>query len=359
MTTPEDAFHLLADLFTSRGNEVLDIDIIPSTLESPFIKHGTSIGVTKKYLVQAFTVARQLFIKRLMPMTSNDFDAEVSNSNQSTESKVPKHIITEIMLLFDSEHLTACNWRKKWLLAAISRYNETNQATSSSEKMLETELTLMQTYQGSPLSRHTKSPTLWSHRLWVLDVLTRMRRPTISTLLNLERAELDIVLRAGMLHPKNFYAFTYMRKLHSYIADVSKDQGNAGQMDRAAASLVDPTLTWCLSHPRDISGWMFAMYLLDQSEDADLRSGTVRRVLQFALKIGWEGESLWTFIDQATRQFGLESVISETFSDESDKIMSDETRPSRSLPKWPWRNRLSQAQAYWAAAASGARDDQP
>lgn len=357
MTTPEDAFHVLADLFTSRGNDVLDIDTTLSTLEAPFIKHGTSIGVTKKCLVQAFTVSRQLFIKHLMPMTSTDFEAEVSNSNQSTELKVPKQIITEIMLLFDSEHLTACNWRKKWLLAAISRDNETSQATSSSEKILETELTLMQTYQGSPLSRHTKSPTLWSHRLWVLDVLTRLRRPTVSTLLKRERAELDIVLRAGVLHPKNFYAFTYMRRLHSYITDISKDQGDADadadQMERAAASLVDPTLTWCLSHPRDISGWMFAMYLLEQSADADLRSGTVRRVLRFALKIGWEGESLWTFIDQATRQFGLESVISETFS--------DGTRPSRSLAKWPWRNRLSQAQAYWAAAAaaaSGARDDQ-
>ncbi|CAI7595460.1 unnamed protein product [Penicillium pancosmium] len=348
MTTPEDAFHLLADLFTSRGNEVLDIDTTLSTQESQFIKHGTSIAVTKKCLVQAFTVARQLFIKHLMPMTSTDFEAEVSNSNQYTELKVPKQTITEVMLLFDSEHLTACNWRKKWLLAAISRCNETNQqATSSPEEMLETELTLMQTYQGSPLSRHTKSPTLWSHRLWVLDVLTRMRRPTVSNLLKLERAELDIVLRAGVLHPKNFYAFTYMRNLHSHIADISKDQGDsdadadAGQMEGAAANLVDPTLTWCLSHPRDISGWMFAMYLLDQSADADVRSGT----------IGWEGESLWTFIDQATRQFGLESVISETFS--------DGTGPSRSLPKWPWRNRLSQAQAYWAAAASGARDDQP
>lgn len=272
------------------------------------------------------------------------------------------------MLLFDCEHLTACNWRKKWLLAAISHDNESNQAASSSsfstpERMLETELTLLQTYQCSPLSRHTKSPTLWSHRLWVLDVLSRMRKSTASTLLKLERAELDIVLRAGELHPKNFYAFTYMRKLHSYIADVNKNQGAADadsdQMNRAAASLVDPTLSWCLSHPRDISGWMFAVYLLDQSAGSDLRSAAVRRVLRFALSIGWEGESLWTFIDQATRQFGLESVISETFCDEPDKIMSDDT--VLSLPKWPWRTRLSRARAYWASATTtpSARDDQP
>lgn len=347
---------------------MLEIEIIPSTLETPFLKNGTSIGFSKKFLVQAFTVARQLFIKWLMPMTSNDFKAEVSTSNQSTELKVSKQFITEIMLLFDCEHLTACNWRKKWLLAAVSRDNETDStassfSSSSSERILETELTLLQTYQCSPLSRHTKSPTLWSHRLWVLDVLTRMRRSTASTLLKLERAELDIVLRAGELHPKNFYAFTYMRKLHSYIADVSKNQGaaeaDAGQMNRAAASLVDPTLRWCLSHPRDISGWMFAVYLLDQSEDTDLRSVAVRRVLRYALSIGWEGESLWTFIDQATRQFGLEFVMSETFCDEPDKFMSDET--VLSLPKWPWRTRLSRARAYWASSttAPSARDDQP
>ncbi|CAI7639604.1 unnamed protein product [Penicillium manginii] len=358
MTTPEDAYHLLVDLFTSR-----EIEIIPSGLGDPFLKHGTSVGITKKLLVQAFTVARQLFTKRLMPMTSKDFDAEVSNLNQSTEPEVPNHIITAIMLLFDCEHLTACNWRKKWLLAAISHHNKTNQPASSSsspEAMLETELTLMQTYQCSPLNRHTKSPTLWSHRSWVLDLLTRMRRPTASTLLKLERAELDIVLRAGVLHPKNYYAFTYMRNLHSYIAEASKEQGaaDAGQTDYAAASLVDPTLTWCLSNPRDISGWMFLIYLLVQSADTDLRSGAVRRVLRYALRIGWEGESLWTFVDQASRQFGLESVVSEAFCDESDKIIPNDT--GLPLPKWPWRNRLSRAQAYWAAgtAASGARYDQ-
>lgn len=354
MTTPEDAFYQLAGVFISRHNEVLEIEIIPPSLGAPFLKDGFSIGITKKALVQAFTVARRLFAKRLKPMSPDDLYTDIST--KSTDSEIPSHVITEIMLLFDCEHLTACNWRKKWLLAAILR-REMDQA--SLQEILETELTLLQTYQCSPLHRHTKSPTLWSHRLWVLNSLNRIRKSSSATLTELGRAELDIVLRAGELHPKNYYAFTYMRNIHAYIAHAIKDQdqdqdqdqgdASAGQVDCIAAGLIDPMLNWCLSNPRDISGWMFAKYLLDKSADLD-RADAVRRVLRFALDVGWEGESLWTFVDQAVRQFDLESVINEALSHEAepDKKISDPTAPHP--PKWPWRNRLARARTYWLAA---------
>lgn len=373
MTTPEDQFNLLAEVFKNRDNKVLEIEIIPSSLGSPFLKDGHFIGITKKALAGAFTIARFHFIKHLIQMSESDFEADVSKQDQkqkqSSESEIPNHVITEIMLLFDCEHLTACNWRKKWLLAAIS-HHETNQTSPSSpslEKILQAELTLLQTYQCSPLHRHTKSPTLWSHRLWVLNALIGLQKPTTSNLLKLQRNELDIVLRAGELHPKNYYAFTYMRNFHSFIRQLIQDQSDedASHVDvepergSTTAVLIDQTLKWCQTNPRDISGWTFAIYLLDQSGDFDIRAESLRRVLRFALDIGWKGESLWTFIDQMSRQFGLEDVITETLASEKEKeteagtegagkTVSDQTHLRA---KWPWRNRLSQAEVYWAGAS--------
>lgn len=357
MATPEEAFNLLVSVLSSRHKQVLEIEIIPSSLGSSFLKDGNSIGITKRALVQAFLHARQLFTKRLKPMSSNELFADIQQcgKHESEYIEIPSHIITEVILLFDCEHLTACNWRKNWLLAAISRRGESEKISSTFlEEMLETELTLLQSFQCSPLHRHTKSPTLWSHRLWVLGFLIQMRKSDISALKKLERAELDIVLRAGELHPKNYYAFTYMRNVHSTIVRAIQDQCGDGQMDCDMKDLIDSVLKWSLSSPRDISGWMFAIYLLDQREDFEISANAVKRVLRFALGVGWEGESLWTFVDQATRKFGLEDILDETFRLEFKQTETDSIELSSG--KWPWRNRLSRARAYWASAAIESSD---
>lgn len=350
MATPEDAFNLLVSVLSSRHKQVLEIEIIPSSLGSPFLQDGNFIGITKKALSQAFVLARQIFIKRLKPMSSNELFADIQQQGESEPNEVPSHIITEIILLFDCEHLTACNWRKNWLLAAISSRSATDQISSTFlEEMLEKEFTLLQSYQCSPLHRHTKSPTLWSHRFWILGFLIQMRKSDIDALKRLERVELDIVLRAGELHPKNYYAFTYMRNVHSSIVRAIQDQSGDDRMDCGVNDLVDSVVKWCLSSPRDISGWMFAIYLLDQREDFELRANAVKQVLRFALGVGWEGESLWTFVDQATRKFGLEGVLDETFRLEFKETGSDSI--ASSSVKWPWRNRLSRARAYWSSVS--------
>ncbi|OQD72393.1 hypothetical protein PENDEC_c021G05720 [Penicillium decumbens] len=305
MTTPDNAFQDLAGVFSSRDNNVLEIEIIPSSLGSSFLQDGHSVGITKKALVQAFTIARQHFIKHLMPMSEDDLRVEHLKKGLDSTSP-PDPVITEIMLLFDCEHLTACNWRKRRLLAAVTHcLNGADPA--STIYLLETELTLMASYQCSPLHRHTKSPTLWSHRLWVLSQLFQVRSLSPLALLSLERAELDIVLRAGELHPKNYYAFNYMRQLHLLLANTFTDVP-CSTMDLA---LVTPVLDWCLANPRDISGWMFGKYLLEHVPDQRVRQDAIGRVLRFARDVGWEGESLWTFIDQAIRHFDLEIVVDD------------------------------------------------
>ncbi|KAJ5438492.1 Protein prenyltransferase [Penicillium daleae] len=352
MTIPDDAFQQLASVFASRGNEILEIEIIPPSPGSPFLQDGCSIGITKKLLVQAYTVARKLFFKRLMPMTGDDLFANLPNNSQS-HGIISDLVTTEIMLLFDCEHLTACNWRKRRLVAALARRHDAPDRRSQLIQILKTELTLLQSYQCSPLHRHTKSPTLWSHRLWVLKQLLKLEDQSPETLLALERAELAVVLRAAELHPKNYYAFTYMRQLHALLAMIpveTKDPSSLAVL--FANKLVDPVLDWCLANPRDISGWSFGIYLLSHVPERQLQVDAVGRVLRFARDVGWEGESLWTFVDQAVRQFDLESVVEDTILYDKEGHEPVPTVAEPSSTKWPWRARLARARAYWAVYGS-------
>lgn len=340
MTTPEHAFQRLVGAFSSRNNQVLEIEIIPSSLGSPFLQDGCSVGITKKALVQAFTVARQLFIKRLMPMSKKDFDVCFLEKPVETDA-VPGSVITEIMLLFDCEHLTACNWRKRRLVAAVMLY-------PNAEELLQTELTLMATYQCSPLHRHTKSPTLWSHRLWVLKQLLLIQPRSKEALLRFVRAELDIVLRAGELHPKNYYAFSYMRHLHAIFIDLLVDARERSDWTLVLArTLLNPVLDWCLANPKDISGWIFGKYLLDNAPELQLRVDAIARVLRFARDVGWGGESLWTFIDLTARQYGLEDVVDEILCTDQGAISASQTIDQYTQEKWPWKTQLDKARAYW------------
>lgn len=319
---------------------MLEIEIIPSSLGSPFLRDGCSIGITKKMLVQAFTVARQLFIKRLMSMSEDDFGASLLEKKVEANT-MSDSVITEIMLLFDCEHLTACNWRKRRLLAAVA-------LRPNPAELLETELTLMATYQCSRLHRHTKSPTLWSHRQWVLRQLLLIQPKSREDLLKLKRAELDIVLRAGELHPKNYYAFSYMRQLHVLLANSVDIQERSEWTSALARTLLDPVLKWCLSNPTDISGWIFGKYLLDNVPELQIRTDAISRVLRFARDFVWEGESLWTFIDQTARQYGLESVVDEALCRKEGLAVSDSQTGGRyAQEKWPWKTQLGKAKAYW------------
>lgn len=353
MSNPKDAFQELVRIFSYRDNQVLEVEIIPPSLGATFLHDGCSLGITKKALVQAFTVARQLFFDRLMLMSEDDLqtsfpiDAQSRNANSA---------ITEVMLLFDCEHLTACNWRKRRLQAAMTHCPDISNQTSTATELLEAELSLMSSYQCSPLHRHTKSPTLWHHRLWVVVHLLQRRHWSSEDLLKLQRTELDVVLRAGELHPKNYYAFSYMRQLDVLLAaTVEKTTGQPTWEDHSAQSVLERVVVWCLANPRDISGWSFCLYVLHNVPEQRSRVNALERVVKFALNVGWEGESLWTFVDQASRQFGLESVVEDTillhYNQETGPRGPKMTQDSRQ--KKSWQTWLAQARVYWVVDGQG------
>ncbi|KAJ5144077.1 Protein prenyltransferase [Penicillium bovifimosum] len=339
MSNPKDAFQELVRILSSRDNQVLEIEIIPPSLGASFLQDGCSVGIAKKALVQAFTVARQIFFDRLIPLSENDLQVSISEAQYGNADSV----ITEVILLFDCEHLTACNWRKRRLRAALACNK-----TAVAQELLEAELTLMSSYQCSPLHRHTKSPTLWHHRLWVVGHLLGNRHWGSGELLELQRTELDGVLRAGELHPKNYYAFNYMRQLCVLLSDtVASVAEQPIWKTESALSIIDPVINWCLANPRDISGWSFGIYVLSNVAGPQYRVRTISRVVEFALNIGWEGESLWTFVDHASGQFGLESVVEDTMALHSgqatrfsDSPTAPEGRHNKSWQTWLARARV-------------------
>ncbi|KAL4734367.1 hypothetical protein BDV11DRAFT_56429 [Aspergillus similis] len=344
-----DAFRDLFRIFANRYDRVLEFEILPPAF-GPILEDGCSIGITKKYLVQAFVIARRTFLDSLTAKSSSqNIDEAASSKTPLLESegvKVDKRlaIASEIILLFDCEHLTACNWRKRKLSALFTSDLETL------IRALDIELSLMTTYLCSPLHRHTKSPTLWQHRQWVQTHLVRLRKPDYKGVEGLFEAELSVVLRAGELHPRNYYAFTYLRQIHRILAESGGLKSEEWRV-QLAQSVIRSTLDWCLAHPADISGLMFLLYLLEGVPDTALRLEIVGKVARFALDIGWEGESIWTFVELATRKFELLEPLdqSSTYPWAVLRAASSLKIQVDSKAGIPWRTWLERARVYWAA----------
>ena len=338
----DNVFGELTGVFATRNthNQILEIEILPSSLGlGPLVHDGCSLGITKKALVQAFVKARQVFLK-----AQDSRDVWLYEDENILRS-------SEILLLFAPEHITACNWRKRrlmWILrgTSTSAGTETDDAhrrNIDTSAMLDRELTLTSSFLCSPLHRHTKSPSLWQHRFWVLcrilDVGSRDLSEGVQSIL---QSELSTVLRAGELHPRNYYAFNYMRQLHSFLLPTPPSvKTKTERSEETSATLLDQTISWCLAHPRDISGWMFGLYLLQgMSNKEDVHARTVNKVVHFALDIGWTGESLWTFVDMAARRIGIVNGA----------LGSLARVPGGEDPlKTSWKTWLARAETFWAA----------
>lgn len=323
LSTPEQAYAELAKIFTTRHehNQTLEIEILPPGFGT-LLHDGCSVGITKKVLVGAFVAARRVFFEKQNSTSTKEEMYEDENVLRASE----------IIILFAAEHATACNWRKRRLIRMLEARNDDTLET------LDTELTLTASYLCSPLHRHTKSPTLWQHRLWALRRILSIRelRETPEAIRSLLQSELSIVLRSGELHPRNYYAFSYMRQLHTLLSKTGPET------EDITIALLGRTVSWCQANTRDISGWMFVLYLLEAIPDRrDVQTRVVGTVVRFALDIGWTGESLWTFVDLAIRNTGVVDAVRCLLD-----ISAGECNGT-ALPGKSWKAWLGMAEAYW------------
>lgn len=165
---------------------LLEIEFLGKELLLPadthFLVEDDSIAIPKKSLVLAFLSARRLFFDHDRTLGAQE-DLIMDTS--------------AIMLLMDPEHVTAANARKKVLSQSIKS------DAQDVKSRLDFEFSFIDSLLTSPLHRHTKSPNLWGHRKWLVDVC--LSHPTLFRAISLEHELLDIVMKAAERHPKNYY----------------------------------------------------------------------------------------------------------------------------------------------------------
>ncbi|KAF3032305.1 hypothetical protein E8E12_004030 [Didymella heteroderae] len=277
-------YESLCRYFDEHENEVIEIEILPPAIEptdgEALMQDGSSLGIPKKALVLAFMAARQTF-----------FD---NKGNGRTDPKALQ--ATKVILLFDPEHITAANFRKRRMLALRDADD-----MLVYQKALMAELCFLDSILTSPLNRQTKSSTLWWHRSWLLRLIAPLELKSASgkRIAAIISAALDSVCKSGERHPKNYYAWQYARRLVAALGRVAAEVDAPFPFDWVVSAFSDRVCNWCFKHPSDTSGWSFLLFLLARLDPVDERDEIVEKVLQYAAKVKSENESLWVFVRNA------------------------------------------------------------
>lgn len=296
------------------GPELLEIEILGKSHaiepSRSFLRDGNAIGISKLALVRAFTVARHILLRHLQDAAQDSGAEELDAS-------------TAVLLLMDGEHLTAANTRKRLLLRRLSKPGIAKMA-------LDRERTFVDSLLTSRLHRHTKSPTLWNHRRWLL---TQYRANALTTSI---AEDMKTVMVSAERHPRNYYAWCHARFLVSL-----EGQKPATHEDKAVWDL---TKKWCFTHHNDVSGWSFLYHLGSQTihGNTDALLAVFRQTLGFARTLSWRNESVWWFLRTTGAQLPLSPEDDGLLREVQQKLIdeADETCASRKMldDAWQWYN---------------------
>ncbi|KAF2035499.1 protein prenylyltransferase [Setomelanomma holmii] len=268
----KQAYAALTKYFRAHDKQVVEIEVLPPAIQPPdglLLQDGRCLGVPKEILALAYIEARTRFF------------ANVKDGNYHSLALEA----TKVMLLFDPEHLSAANFRKRRLVALRAKTSPDGELIY--RKAVKYEFCFLDSILTSPLHRQSKSPTLWYHRFWLLMLLCPNGLRDVPEQLRADfwRTELSTVCKSGERHPKNYYAWQYARNLMSRIDD-----------REAMVDCAQHIKDWCCKHPSDISGWSFLAYLIPEMERAWERENIVRDVIRYAMNFHSENESLWMFL---------------------------------------------------------------
>jgi len=264
---PSAAYQAISDVLVSSRSPsegLLEIEILGSTHGLPdgvfVLQDGPAVGVSKLGLVGAFLAARKMLAAHL--------DGSLTRTDDELSAA------TAIILLMDPEYLTAANTRKRMIEARLSSHEDASELLMKEKQFVDSLLT-------SRLHRHTKSPTLWSHRRWLLCTLASLNMPTdvLADLIN-------VVFVAGERHPRNYYAWCHARFLIRQAGENS------------SPDVLEAVKTWCFKHHTDISGWSFLYFLLNLGESVDISTSSliISQVLALVESLGLTNESVWVFL---------------------------------------------------------------
>ncbi|KAL9138430.1 MAG: hypothetical protein Q9175_000361 [Cornicularia normoerica] len=289
---------------------VLEVEILPSSFLPEILHESPAIGVPKSLLAPLYLKARKTFFDHVSLRDSDSYHAALQ--------------ATAVILLFDPNHLTAANFRKRHLQRFSSKrtgndYND--QDADSLAEAVQQELRFLASLVTSPLSKHAKSSTLWAQRLWIVQNFFELAMHEHATdeaiqMMNIKYGtrgfwdeELVIVMKAGERHPRNYYGWQYARQLFSFVQSQRSELVERRHWDREMLrDSIGLVHRWCLMHPRDISGWTFMVFLLEQLRNDRCDEGEKRKGAEdeigisasetkfFARKYEWKGESIEWFL---------------------------------------------------------------
>jgi hypothetical protein len=267
------AYESLRKYFQEHEDEVIEIEILSPAIQPPdgiTMQDGSSLGLPKKILALAFVEARRRFF---MNKETRD-PLAIAQTLQATK----------VMLLFDPEHLTAANYRKR-TLSQLRDHHGLHIGTPY-HRALQQELCFLNSILTSPLHRQSKSPTLWYLRSSIVDslILVELKDAPPDHIAEFWHSELTAVCKSGEQHPKNYHAWQYARRLVHKI-----------QSRELAEDIARHVKNWCCRHPSDISGWSFMLYLIPIITPL-LRQELVGDVINYAIGLDCGQESLWIFI---------------------------------------------------------------
>ncbi|ODA83752.1 hypothetical protein RJ55_02268 [Drechmeria coniospora] len=280
-------FDDIATALSPSTNTLLEIELLGQSHQlAPdvaLLQDGSCIAIPKIRLVQAFVFARRAFTDH------------VRGDKECSDERLRK--ATAVMLLMDPEHLTAANTRKRLLMNSPASARETAEILRKEKLFVDSLLT-------SRLHRHTKSPVLWNHRRWLMG-----RFGTCAVTFDAAKDLRSVVLVSAERHGRNYYAWSHGRQLVSL------------HPHDASTALLDEVKKWCFGHHDDVSGWMFALFLLRRfpEEAASLFDETLRLAETFH----WRNESVWYFLRNLLMSGLVEGAAEKRFRSVREGLQQD------------------------------------
>lgn len=331
------SFHALSAHLNSNDEDTigssLEIEILPSALCPPgpptIQRDGNCIGVPKTLLVSAYLHAVGILFggpngtEPTLVRSSSPPSLSFQTSNPSIPLDLLYIIIkiqilthtppqaafeaTSIIILLAPEHLTAANLRKRYLVSLDP---------PALLKALHRELRFLDSILNSPLHRHVKSPTLWSHRRWLLTkyLLQLYSKPVTSpteshtanndnnsdtsTATSIVSTCLSTILRAANHHPRNYHAFQHLRHLLQHTIPFHFP---LTPMPIISLHIIPRLHEFCRDNHSDTSAWSALAFGLDLAGDEEVTGRVVAETAGMAKKWRWKGEAVGVFL----RGFGV------------------------------------------------------
>ncbi|CRJ95296.1 hypothetical protein BN1708_002005 [Verticillium longisporum] len=280
---------------------LLEIEILGRSHPTPpgqnLLQDKNAIGIPKLRLVQAFLVAHQ-----------------IARAHTKTTEQVKNDILsaTTVMLLMDAENLTAANTRKRILLSRIKRLENgriSSLQPQDCQMLLYQESWFVDSLLTSRLHRHTKSPTLWSHRRWLVE-----QHRNFGHAVDI-RAGFNIVKTAGERHPRNYYAWCHARWLLKISRHVLTKED--------ILSLENSIEIWSLAHHDDISGWSMLAHIQEMRGDNVARLNVFRNLLDTAESYRWTNESVWWYLRTTAATLDLQIEDLDHFKTTQQKLSNE------------------------------------